>query len=110
MSDRLKELQHQRALAQEQLAWLDREIARENGAAPAPAPLPGQPAAPGPVVTPAMVTPAVPSAEEILARFHTPTDVTTRDVKKGCYLYFIFALGALLICAVGAYLIYVNLR
>ncbi len=35
-SDRLKELQRQCALAQEQVAWFDREIAKEMNASPAP--------------------------------------------------------------------------
>ena len=41
MSDRLKDLQRQRARAQEQLAWIDREIAQETGQAPST----GQPVA-----------------------------------------------------------------
>ena len=51
-----------------------------------------------------------PTAEEILAQYEKPTGNTTRDVKRGCYLYFIFALGMLVISAVSVYFIYTRLR
>jgi len=106
VSDRLTELQHQRALVQQQLAWLDREIARESGA-PAPEVNPGAVGAAGmPPVAPAVRTP---TAEEILAQYAPPTANTTRDVKRGCYLYFVFALGMLVICASSVYVIYTRL-
>lgn len=89
MSDRLKDLQRQRALAQEQLAWLDREIARETGAtATAPTP-PAAPAAPAPV-TPANAD-AARLADEILARYKDEAASSPGDVKRGCYLYFALA-------------------
>ncbi|MSU45994.1 MAG: hypothetical protein EXS42_02415 [Lacunisphaera sp.] len=59
MSDQLRELQRQRALAQEQLGWFDREIMREGGQAPA-LPLPAVPPDTGE---------ATRAAEEILARY-----------------------------------------
>ena len=107
VSDRLAELQHQRSLAQQQLSWLDREIARETGAPP--------PAANPPAVVARAAAPTVsaagnPTAEEILAQYGQPTGNTTRDVKRGCYLYFIFALGMLVISAVSVYFIYTRLR
>jgi len=112
VSDRLTELQRQRALIQEQLAWLDREIAAEKGKAeplspPSPAagmspprqpqPLRETPAAsqprPGPgaaAAAPLAPAPAV-DAEAILAKYETdPTSLKT-DVRKGCLLYFAIA-------------------
>ena len=83
MSDRLKDLQRQRALAEEQLAWLDREIARETGAisvptsAPAPTPLAASPAAPTP-----------PShADELIERYAEKEKPVHDQVKRGCLLY-----------------------
>jgi len=85
---------------------LDREIARESGAS-APELNPGAVGAAGmPPVAPAVRTP---TAEEILAQYAPPTANTTRDVKRGCYLYFVFALGMLVICASSVYVIYTRL-
>ena len=115
MSDRLTELQRQRALAQEQLAWFDREIAKETGQAQPAAFTPER----GPVATPQSATAvriaadaeaAARTAEEILARYHQPGPSMEKDVKRGCYLYFILALGLLVIFAVGAYFLYINTK
>jgi hypothetical protein len=113
VSDRLAELQRQRALAQEQLAWFDREIAKETGQAPAPpVPVPAV-VAPVPVVAP--ITPVTDAAtaqvaDEIIARYEKSPQNAAKDAKKGCYLWFIFGLGMLAICAVSIYLIYTYLR
>jgi len=110
VSDRLADLQRQRALAQEQVAWFDREIARENGQAALVAP-----------VTPAMVTPVVPrpaavasdeaaarAAEQIIAQYHDghSPQSAAKDTKRGCYLAFFFALGAVALIVLTAYFIY----
>jgi hypothetical protein len=101
VSDRLKDLQRQRALAQEQLAWLDREIAREAGQ-----PLP---ASPVPVVSLAPSLPASPArdavsaaqaaaeAEAILAQYRSEPEKLQKSIKLGCYLYFFLALGMLVL-------------
>jgi uncharacterized membrane protein len=97
VSDRLKDLQRQRALAREQLAWLDREIARES----APS-APGPPAAPSPTPAPA-AGPAAPAAsaqaaaeaEAILAQYKSDPSALQKKVKRGCYLYFVAAFGLL---------------
>jgi len=102
MSDRRKDLERHRALAQEQLAWIESEIARESGQTPA------QPAAPVPPAPPAAE--ATRMADEILARYQREAAASPGNVKRGCVVYFIFALGALVIFAVGAYFLYVNLR
>ena len=89
MSDRLKDLQRQRALAQEQLAWLDREIARETGAQVPPPPAPITPAA---GLQPAM--PSSADADAIIARYQDPGRSVHSETKRGCFLYFFVALGA----------------
>jgi hypothetical protein len=113
MSDRLTELQRQRALAQEQLAWLDREIARESGQALPAASTPER----GPAATPRSATAgrvaddaAARAAEEILAQYQQPGPTLEKNVKRGCYIYFFLALAALGIFATGAYLLYVNYK
>ncbi len=109
MSDRLSELQRQREIAQEQLAWLDREIARESGQAPsAPASVPAPPAAP--VVSPPkeMSAAAARAADDIIAQYQTPPGSTTKDVKRGCYAYFFVALGTVLLTVGVIYLFYLR--
>jgi len=110
MSDRLKDLHRQRALAQEQLAWFDREIAKESGQAQAPA-APATPAAPvAPPRPVASDSDTARMADEILTRYRSESASSPRNVKRGCFLYFLFALGALVIFTVGAYYLYISLR
>ncbi|MDI1337647.1 MAG: hypothetical protein PSU94_15800 [Lacunisphaera sp.] len=89
MSDRLKDLQRQRALAQEQLAWIDAEIAKASGQAPAPS----QPAiSSAPVAPPPRGTAETARlADEILAQYQSETVTSPKDVKRGCYVYFVLA-------------------
>ena len=98
VSDRLKELQRQRALVQEQLAWLDQEIATLQGSPVTEKTVP--------VVTvplPVQKTPAVFSdaaaaeqaAEEILAQYKQEGESLQSSVKRGCFLYFFIALALL---------------
>ncbi|MDB6115939.1 MAG: hypothetical protein JWQ62_2884 [Lacunisphaera sp.] len=114
VSDRLTELQRQRALLQEHLAWLEREIAREAGAParPAAAPLPHLTQAPFPALAqrrePDPVA-AQHAAEEIMARYQQPVADTTKDVKRGCYLYFALAMGLLILGVVGWYYLHTQL-
>ena len=102
MSDRLADLQRQRALAQGQVAWLDREIVRETQ----------QVAAAGQTLTPAVVSKPVVSTtsdqagEEILAQYRQNPLTTEKGVKRGCYLYFAFAMVGVALFALGVYLIY----
>jgi len=112
VSDRLAELQRQRALAQEQLSWLDREIARESGltpVAPAPAVVAVTPAA-APATLPGveMSSAAARAADEIIAQYQTSSDSTTKDVKRGCYAYFFVALGTVLLVVGTIYLFYLR--
>lgn len=107
MSDRLAELVRQRALVQEHLAWLNREIAAAAEAAKsAPAgPTAARSAAPEATSPspplPADIQPAVPLSappiaatasavdpDEIIARYQVAPTAVKQDVRKGCLLYF----------------------
>lgn len=111
MSDRLKELQQQRALVQEQLAWLDREIAAirgkaETGSSPTPAPI--EPASTPPraalsAQAPSQTTEAL-SAEEIIAQYQNEAQSLHGNVKRGCFFYFFIALGLLGLGVLALYL------
>jgi len=105
VSDRLNELKRQRAIAQEQLAWLDREIARESGAAAPVAPTPPAPAAP--VVAPETAGPAHAEAEveAMMAQYRSDPDSLQGNVKRGCFLYFFAALGLLLLAVLAFYFV-----
>jgi hypothetical protein len=115
MSDRLKDLQSQRALAQEQLAWFDREIAKESGQTPvttqpAPVTFPATPTASSRPLVPSVTAPVAPSAaeaehlaDEIIARYKDEHATSPADVKRGCFLYFGLAF---LLVAVGLVALY----
>jgi hypothetical protein len=102
MSDRLKDLQRQRALAQEQLAWLDREIARETGGGAA-VPSPSVPVdeVPSPRVLP---QPTATAADDILAQYQQQPENVHSEVKRGCFLYFFLALAAVGLAVMVLYL------
>ena len=88
--DRLKDLQRQRAIALEQLAWLDREIAAQSGqTAPAPSPAWPAPVASGAAPPPAAHPEA--AAEELLAKYQNDPVNVKSNVKRGCFLYFFLA-------------------
>lgn len=130
MSDRLQDLLRQRALIQEQLAWLDREIAAASAAdatttpAPAPAPHPARAPLPQPgylasqaaaiaahqaaaARAPATArgeNPAVAAAADaILEKYRVQPDSLRTDVRQGCFLYFFGALAAVAVIVVGLY-------
>lgn len=112
MSDtpRLDELRRQRALVQNHLEWLDREIAREQSSTVEPR-----------LATVSDTTPVESSrfppesttgasdqdAQSIIEGYRIPTGDLHRDVRKGCLLYFFGALAAL---AVGIVVMYFLLR
>lgn len=116
-SPRLDELLRQRALLQEHLAWLDREIAAEQseqraptGPSPSPAafsPTPNDAVAVRPQPAPAEVEAAETQAEAILAENRTPMSKLQQDVRLGCFLYFVAALAAV---AAGVVALYFLLR
>ncbi len=103
MSDRLAELQRQRALVQEHLAWLEREIAATGKASDSPPPaasfthpsFPPTPAIPVSPVAPARPAPPEAHVDELLAQYRSAPGAVRKDVRKGCLLYFGLALVAL---------------
>ncbi len=116
--DRLSELLRQRALIQEQMAWIESEIAAASGQQrpidPAEAPNLGSPApAKPPAVvpypsTPTAAEPAAPAAdgaaaEEIIDQYRVAPDTLKTDLRKGCLLYFIGALALVALGVVGLY-------
>jgi hypothetical protein len=107
VSDRLKDLQRQRALVQEQLAWIDREIATIQ-TKPVPVLPPSEPTA---VVAPAKNAPASfgdaaaaeRAAEEILAEYQQESQSLQKSVKRGCFLYFFAAMSLFVL---GVFILY----
>jgi len=103
MSDRLNELRRQRALAQEQLAWFDHEIAREEGVdASAAAPL-AQAAGPSASTT---QEPTVndQQADRIIEQYRHQGRSIQGEVRRGCFLYFGAAFALLAAALVLFYL------
>lgn len=127
MSDRLAELVRQRALVQEHLAWLNREIAAAAEAAksapaasgPTTSPSPSIEAAPSPASPPAAFHPAVANAssasepavaddpDAIIARYQVAPGTVKQDVRKGCLLYFV---GAFVLLGVVVAVLYMALQ
>ena len=126
MADRLAELLRQRALLQEHLAWLGREIAKaSNSASPAltalpilkpPLLAPSIPAPPttvrrlplaasAPVIAPAADARAD-DADEILEQYRVAPAALQTDIRKGCLLYFIGALVFVGGVVAGLYLVF----
>lgn len=115
VSDRLSELQRQRALAQEQLAWLDREIAKERGQA---ATVPAVPAPVVPAAVPAAIPAATPDnrvaldaatareADQIIAEYQKGPSTAGSDTRKGCWLWFLAALALFGIAVTAIFLVY----
>jgi len=103
--DRLQELRRQRALVQEQLAFLDREIASASGEAK-----PAMPAAQIPA--PASAAPsqlASPPAEsgdvdKLFKSFEEESHSNPADAKRGCIWTFVAALVLLALCLFAFYL------
>ena len=102
MSDRLPELQRQRALIQGHLAWLEQEIAAASGrpasqathATTAP-----QPVNPSPAVTPAQDE----NPEAIIAEYNSDPKGTVESMRNGCFRWFTVALVLLLLSMYGLY-------
>lgn len=104
MSERLNELQRQRALLLEHLAWLDREIAAQSGPTPttdpaAKAVLPagahqaaqtGRAGAPSPIaaVTVIPITPPPADADALLQQYGYDPKASSAGVKRGCWIAF----------------------
>ncbi len=102
----LDELRRQRRMIADHLAWLDREIAarQATGATPvaAPAPLAAAPSA-----DPLEGRPSPADPDAILEQYRVAPTNVTRDVRRGCLLYFV--LGSVLLAAL-VWLLYIGLR
>ena len=126
MPDRLAELARQRALVQEHLEWLDREIAnaaRKSSANPAdPAPsasfpstpsvarLPQEHASPAHSDLNTGGTPVLPTdPDAILAQYRVAPATLQKDIRKGCFLYFAVAL-AVLVLGIGFFYVVIRSR
>jgi hypothetical protein len=106
--DRLQELRRQRALVQQQLAFLDREIASASGE--------GKPAMPAaqipPPVSAAPSQPAAPPADggdvdEVIKSFEEESRSDPADAKSGCIWIFV---AALVLFAVSVFAFYLYVR
>jgi hypothetical protein len=125
MTDRLAELLRQRALMEEHLAWLNREIGEAekaagiaSGSVPVPIAAP-DPAVPTPPLTasvqaavvstvvsrviPPANPPGLASAEVILDKYRVPERALKDDVRKGCFLDFMLAFVLFGLGVVGLY-------
>jgi hypothetical protein len=106
VSDRSDELRRQRALLREHLAWLEREIAAEDGVSSPDLP-PRLAQAPFNVTA----SDADRDAEAILAEFRRSSPAIEAQTKRGCLLYFAGAVGLLLAAVLAvAYYYYVRHR
>ena len=100
MSDRLNDLQRQRALILEQLAWLDREIAAAANPSAAPQSASAPAASPR---KPASVA-VDHEAEAIIAKFGSDPHDAIKTARKGCLVFFGLALLLLGLGLYGFYL------
>jgi hypothetical protein len=100
MADRLQELLHQKALLNEQAAWLEREIIAEQariGAFPEPAPKASEETPPDGPSPDASTSPAAvdANANAILEQYRSNSRSLQQEVRRGCFLYFFGALALL---------------
>lgn len=121
MSDRLNELLRQRALLQEHVAWIEKEIAALKVTAPqeesrtaatqlaAPAvAAQGSAAAPNSPIAEIKVIPSAPvispaDAEALIQRYGYDPKSTTADVKRGCWVAFGVAFVLLAVVVTAAW-------
>jgi hypothetical protein len=92
VSERSDELRRQRELLRENLAWLEREIAREEGIAAQEAPPPQAPPRLSQPPSSASASDRDRDAEAILAEYRTSAPAVESQTKRGCILYFAVAL------------------
>ena len=104
MTDRLQKLLRQKALIQEHLAWLDREIAEHQEVPPLPASI----GLPTPVIAgaPPSTTTSSDEAEKILGQFQKNTGDLQTDTRRGCLLFFSIAMGLFALSVIVAYYFY----
>ena len=107
MSDRLEELRRQRALVQEHLAWMDREIAALDGGARTPTPAPVAAArAVTSIQSPAPIARVAPPAAVPHFPEYEPNAATMQnDAKRGCLIYAAIGLVVFFAILVGIYFV-----
>jgi hypothetical protein len=93
--DRLQELRRQRALAQEQLAWLDREIAAASGEPVSAKPLPQN--------LQAAPTAHDDDVEALLESYRAESRRAPDDARRGCFILFFAALALLALGVLALY-------
>jgi hypothetical protein len=96
VSERSDELRRQRDVVRQHLAWLDRQLAAQEGI-PAAEPLQSV-SLRHPSVT---ASDADRDAEAILAEFRQSGPSIASQTKRGCILYFAIAIGLLLAVVLG---------
>lgn len=118
--DRLNELLRQRALLEEHLAWLEREIATASARKDHPAPAAPQvsataeaaaavpaPTVPSPIaavtVIPSSSSRAPIDADALLQRYGQDARTSPADLKKGCWMAFSVVLAAVVAAALAVY-------
>lgn len=113
VSDRLDELRRQRALAQQQLEWLDAEIAAETarrataaGAKERPA---GRSQPPSPIESISLTSdPAPDDADALIKHFGGDVRSAEEQTKRGCWSAFFLALAITAVAVTAWYLLAVR--
>ena len=112
MPDRLQELLRQRALIQEHLAWIEREIDSARGGVP-PLPRNSSPEIPAKLSSaiPSQANLAAPAdsnldVENIISRFRKDPGALKTDTRRGCLVFFGIAMALLCLGAIFAYWLY----
>jgi hypothetical protein len=113
VSNRLTELQRQRALVQQHLAWIEREIATEAAQSGAPVHLspPTPPEASPPAAGVFHERPVAlaafggaSDADAIIAQYRNESSSVKEEVRRGCFLYFALAFLLAGIAVIALYL------
>jgi len=104
MTDRSQRLLRQRALIQEHLDWLNREIAENQEVPPLPTKV-VQPTQGVPATPPATTIPSD-DAEKILGQFQKNTGDLQTDTRRGCLFIFSIAMGLFVVSVIVAYFFY----
>ena len=101
MPDRLEILRHQRALVQEQLAWIDREIAELSSQA-TPGVTPAALAPPAPRPSPPHPVPVAPSLPDF-PEYQADAASMQSAARRGCLMYAALAFALLIAATVALY-------
>lgn len=103
MSDRLQELLRQKALLDEHVAWLEREITAER-ARTGDVPPPAAPDLSTPAAPPSATTDA--EADALLDQYRSNPQSLQQEVKRGCFFYFFGVLALLGLAVLAVYFAY----